>query len=236
MNRNTYRKRPASAFVRGWFQHQTNAEKLSFFENHPKLFHKHIFELTDQDMDELIRAGELHELSLYIFRTSVPFGVYDKVMSILKGIQPDNILDIGSNRGAFVWQLIDTFRYTSITAVESNMRYIDWMKIVHQGGITNLKPVCGEVHELSSFLIHEFDTITALNLLDYHKNYKKILHEICQLAKRFIIISTSVGKNDNPRHFHQFDEEDLRNIFREHHILQVKIERIQNHLITVARK
>ncbi len=235
MNTNIYLKRPASAFVRGWFDKQPQGE-AQFREKHSELFEKQIFELTDENMDDLIRMGENYKLNLHIFRSNVQFGVYEKVISILKGIQPDNILDVGSNRGAFIWQVTDIFRYTSVTSVELNARYIDWMKTAQRGGITHLKPICGDAHHLSSFLMHEFDTITALNFIDYHQNYKKILHEICRLAKRFIILSTSYGRNDNPRHFHKFEEEDLRNAFHENNIFQVKIEKVQNHLVAVARK
>ncbi|GEM_PF-6614940 len=235
MKTNIYRKRPASAFVRGWFETATNGQK-AFRQKYPELFEKQIFELTEENMDELIRVGESYELSLHIFRANIQFGVYEKVISILKGIQPDNILDVGSQRGAFLWQLTDTFRYTSVTSVELNQRYINWMKMVQRGGITHLKPICGDAKDLSTFLVHEFDTITALNVLDYSENYKKILNEICRLAKRFIIISIAYGRNDNPRHFYRFNEEDIRRAFQENNIFQVKIEKVQNHLIAVARK
>ena len=57
------------------------------------------------DPDECIELGKQRGLRIHKFkRTGLPRVV--KVIGILKGLMPSNLLDVGSGRGAFLWPTV----------------------------------------------------------------------------------------------------------------------------------
>jgi hypothetical protein len=88
------------------------------------------------DDDELFERGLDAGLKLHKFkRTSLPR--VSKVLGVLRGVQPESLLDIGSGRGVFLWPLLDAFPSLPITSVEVMPRRAEDLTAVARGGVTN---------------------------------------------------------------------------------------------------
>ncbi len=227
-----YHERLASAFVRGTWAADNSQVKLLRTE----LFQKPISDLTEGDMRELIQMGNNQNLPLHIFSRPVNFTLFDRLVSLLKGIQPDNVLEVGSGRGLFLWQLLENFRYLSVTAVEQENRFVNLLQAVSKGGFGNLKVTHTPYYDLKPLYLFEYDLVLGINLLDYNELYESVFAEMCKLAKRFVIVTVSKGRNDNPRLVRSFNEADLKHLFLEQKIEHIKIETLDNHYIAVGRK
>src|SRR5262249_29874721 len=73
-------------------------------------------ELCAMPAVDLIQAGIANGLRLHKFKRNSELPRVHKVLGILRSIQPANLLDIGSGRGTFLWPLLDTFSYLTVTA------------------------------------------------------------------------------------------------------------------------
>jgi hypothetical protein len=97
----------AAAFVRGVVQ--PGQENCSLFE-------ADFAELNEADYCQLINIGLASDLRLHRFKRTMGLPRVAKVLGILRGLVPENLLDIGSGRGAFLWPLLDAFPDLPVTA------------------------------------------------------------------------------------------------------------------------
>ena len=95
-----YFDRLAAAFVRGKLCDDPAAEA------HVELFARPLDQLTDEELQALIQLGLAHDLRLHKFKRTMDLVRVRKVIGILRGLQPANLLDVGSGRGAFLWPLL----------------------------------------------------------------------------------------------------------------------------------
>jgi hypothetical protein len=55
------------------------------------------------------------EIDINYFKNTV-----EKVLGIIKGIYPKNILDIGFGRGKFLYPFLEEFKYIKIKSIDEN--------------------------------------------------------------------------------------------------------------------
>ena len=127
-----YYTRLAAAYVRGTL-HATPASGT-----HPQLFAPPLDDLTPDALQALLALGQAHGLRLHRFKQTMGLPRVQKVLGILRGIQPTDLLDIGSGRGAFLWPLLDAFAHLPVTAGDTLAHRVTDMQAVRDGGITTL--------------------------------------------------------------------------------------------------
>ncbi|HET8843519.1 MAG TPA: hypothetical protein VFN35_18800, partial [Ktedonobacteraceae bacterium] len=123
-----YFQRLAAAYVRGKLKNITDIE-------HSELFQADLEILNEQELQQIIQVGEEHELRLHRFKRSMALPRVQKVLGILRGLQPANLLDIGSGRGVFLWPLLDTFPYLPITCLDLLEYRVNDILAVRDGGV-----------------------------------------------------------------------------------------------------
>src|SRR5690242_2207875 len=101
----------AAAYVRG---------KLTESESgaHPELFTPALGDLAESELQQLFALARKHELRLHRFKRTMELPRVQKVLGVLKGLRPANLLDIGTGRGVFLWPLLDTFPYLPVTCLD----------------------------------------------------------------------------------------------------------------------
>jgi 2-polyprenyl-3-methyl-5-hydroxy-6-metoxy-1,4-benzoquinol methylase len=218
----------AAAFVRGKLQND------SVQIEHPSLFNKALTELTDDELQMLVQLGREQGLRLHRFKRTMELPRVHKVLGILKGIQPHNLLDIGSGRGAFLWPLLHEFPYLPITAVDILDYRVKDMQTVHDGGIDQLTAVQASATALP-FADRTFDVVTMLEVLEHIPATKAALAEVCRVARRFLILSMPTKEDNNPEHIHLFDAASIKRHLQVLGITRVTIDYVLNHMIVVAR-
>jgi ubiquinone/menaquinone biosynthesis C-methylase UbiE len=157
-----------------------------------------------------------------------------KVLGILKGVQPADLLDIGSGRGVFLWPLLDAFPALPVTALDPLAGRVADIQAVHDGGVTRLAAVRGDATALR-FADRSFDVVTALEVLEHIPDAERALAEVCRVASRFVVLSVPSKPDNNPEHIHLFDQPTLATLLGRHGMGRVSVDHVLNHMIIVAR-
>jgi len=92
-----YHLDPAAAFVRG---------KLA--------------DAPDLPPADLVRHGLKAGLRLHKFKRTSGLPRVRRVLGVLRGLAPADLLDVGSGRGVFLWPLLDAFPELRVTAIDRN--------------------------------------------------------------------------------------------------------------------
>lgn len=220
----------ASAFVRGKLQ-QSYERKTC-----PALFEKALEELSEDEQLALVALGHTYELPLHRFKKKMPTAlprVY-QVLGILKGIQPESVLDIGSGRGAFLWPLVHTFPALSVTCVDVlDFRIADIMA-AHEGGMKQVLAQQASVLALP-FADRTFDVVTMLEVLEHIPETAQALAEVCRVARCFLLLSVPSKEDDNPEHIHVFKQATLRQLLQDQGVTHVSFSYVRDHMIVLAR-
>jgi len=190
-------------------------------------------ELRAMPTDELIQAGIANGLRLHKFKRNSELPRVHKVLGILRGTQPVNLLDIGSGRGTFLWPLLDTFPHLTVTSAEVNWIRASDINCVKKGGITRLTSVMTEAAKLG-FSDGAFDIVTALEVMEHLPDPEQALTEVIRVARRFVLISVPSHEDDNPEHIHLFTKVRLEQMLLSAGAKRIKIEYVLNHMIAIA--
>ncbi|GHO43258.1 class I SAM-dependent methyltransferase [Ktedonospora formicarum] len=218
----------AAAFIRGWLAHK---EVLA--PTHP-LRQKPLEMLSGEALQELINLAHQHELRIHRFKRTMELPRVHKVLGILKGMQPANLLDVGSGRGAFLWPLLDTFPYLPVTAIDILDYRVADMHMAQEGGLHLLTALQANVTQLP-FANNTFDVVTMLEVLEHVPDTERALRELCRIAKRFLILTVPSREDDNPEHIHLFTPDRLTKLLHQQGIQRVTIDYVPKHLLIVAR-
>src|SRR5690242_18082546 len=155
-----YFDRLAAAFVRGKLTGEPH------FNASPSLFTHPLEDLSATERQALIQIGEQRGLRLHKFKRTMGLARVSKVLGILKGLQPQSLLDIGSGRGAFLWPLLDAFPALPVTAVDILAHRVEDIQAVQRGGVTRVCALQNDATALP-FPDRHFDIITLLEVLEH---------------------------------------------------------------------
>jgi len=217
----------AAAYVRGYHQHSPDFELLAPLRDAP------LEALSAGELAQIYDIGKAAGLKLHRYKRSNILPRVQKVLGILKGTQPDSLLDIGSGRGAFLWPLMDSLPYLPVTAIDANPRRAEQLQMVASGGLERLT-----AHQMDATALDFedglFDVVTALEVLEHIPQVQTALAEIVRVARRFVIVSVPSKEDNNPEHIHTFTQPAMRELFAGVGVRQVKFDYVHNHMIVVA--
>jgi hypothetical protein len=117
--------RLAAAYIRGKLR---DAAVLP-----PALVDAPLESLDDRQLAKLLDVGRANRLRLHRFKHTMGLQRVAKVLGVLKGIGPVELLDIGSERGAFLWPLLDAFPWLPITALDTLDYRVADIRAMHEG-------------------------------------------------------------------------------------------------------
>jgi 2-polyprenyl-3-methyl-5-hydroxy-6-metoxy-1,4-benzoquinol methylase len=223
----TYYQRLAVAYTRGRIG--TDATDLL-----GSLFARPLDALTSADCEAILAVGVEAGLRLHRFKRTMDLPRVRRVLGILRGIQAESLLDIGSGRGAFLWPLLDAFPVLPVTALDHLDYRVADIEAVRGGGLTNLNAVLGDAVTLP-FRDRTFDVVTALEVLEHIPDTERALAEICRVARRFVIISVPSKPDNNPEHIHLFSRARLMQLLELGGAERITTEYVLNHLIALGR-
>jgi SAM-dependent methyltransferase len=155
-------------------------------------------------------------------------------LGVIHSLQPANLLDVGSGRGKFLWPLLDTFPTMPVTAVDADARRARDLEAVHLGGIDRLTVRQADAAGLP-FADATFDVVTLLEVLEHIPYPQPALAEAVRVARRALLISAPSRPDENPEHLHLFTEEQLRSMLAACGVTQVKVARVPEHWVVIAR-
>lgn len=200
-----------------------------------KIFSGPVMEMSEEDLIAVFEFGKMNGLKLHPFKRTMGLPRVSKVLGILKGIQPKNLLDIGTGRGVFLYPLLDIFPELELTCTDILGHRIEALESLQRGGLWNLYPHLMDVRELA-FEADSFEVVTALEVLEHIENVEIAVKEICRVAKSHIIVSFPSKEDDNPEHIHVLNPDRLTKLFQENGFGSFKVDYVHNHVVGLAMR
>ena len=170
-----YFTRLAAAYVRGALADAPARQA------HAALFATPLAALPEAALTELVALGTAQGLRLHRFKRTMGLARVQKVLGMLRGIQPTTLLDIGSGRGAFLWPLADAFPALPITCVDTLAHRVADIEAVRAGGVAMLSAIHADATALP-FDAAAFDVVTMLEVLEHISDTQRALAEACRVA------------------------------------------------------
>jgi 2-polyprenyl-3-methyl-5-hydroxy-6-metoxy-1,4-benzoquinol methylase len=191
--------------------------------------------LGERELAIVLDSGLAAGLRLHRFKRTMGLPRVARVLGVLRGLQPVELLDIGSGRGAFLWPLLDVFPDLPVTAVDRAEHRVRLLQTVSAGGIDRLTAYQADATAMP-FGPAQFDVVTALEVLEHIEDVEAAVREILRVAHRHVVVSVPSHADDNPEHLHLLGERDLERLFRAAGALRIGLQYVPNHLIAVVTK
>lgn len=186
------------------------------------------------DPAQVLEQARAAGLSLHKFKRNATLPRVAKVLGILHGLQPENLLDIGSGRGTFLWPLLDAFPGLEVTALDADPIRARDLQAVRDGGISRLRAIHGDVTALD-MPDRSVAVVTALEVLEHLETPAKAAAELLRVARRFIVVSVPSKPDDNPQHIQLFSPDSLRDMFMDAGARRVQVDHVPGHMVAVVR-
>jgi ubiquinone/menaquinone biosynthesis C-methylase UbiE len=183
---------------------------------------------------ELIRLGMKSGLRLHKFKRNDGLPRVRKVLGVLRGLGPADLLDIGSGRGTFLWPLLDAFPWLRVASVDRREQRVADVNAVRAGGIDRLATARMDATALA-LADKSVDVVTLLEVLEHIPEPHKAAAEVVRVARRFVVISVPSKEDDNPEHLHLFDPPALQSLFLNAGAARVSFDQVLNHIVAVVR-
>jgi 2-polyprenyl-3-methyl-5-hydroxy-6-metoxy-1,4-benzoquinol methylase len=181
-------------------------------------------------IDDGLRAG----LRLHKFKANAELPRVLRVMGTLRGLAPENLLDVGSGRGVFLWPLLASFPQLPVTVIDISERRVIDLAAVRSGGVTRLNVARMDAEKMA-FANKSFDGITMLEVLEHMKNPQATLRCAVAAARRFVLLSVPSTPDDNPEHIHIFTPDQLIQMAKDAGGVRTTVEHVLNHRIVLIR-
>lgn len=190
-------------------------------------------DLAGADAESALAAGLAAGLRLHRFKRTAGLPRVDRVLGILRGLAPTELLDVGSGRGAFLWPLLTAFPSLPVTSIDLRADRADLVAAVARGGRPNLVALPMDATSMD-FEDGSFDVVTALEVLEHIPDAARAAREMVRVARRFVVITVPSHEDDNPEHVHLFTRDGLAAPFRAAGARRVDVEGVLNHLVAVV--
>ena len=183
--------------------------------------------------EEAFTRGTAQGLRTTKFKRTSELPRVRRVISMLAGLAPASLLDVGSGRGTFLWPLLDAFPELPVTAIDRDEQRAADLAAVTRGGLARLTAKQSDVTTLD-FPDSGFDGVTILEVLEHVIDPAKAAAEVLRVAQRFVVATVPSKPDENPEHLRLFDEKTLRSIFAS--ARNVQIAHVLNHFVLLALK
>ncbi len=184
---------------------------------------------------ELIQSGCEAGLRMYHFKIKEPLPRVKAIMGILKGIQPESLLDVGSGRGVFLFPFLCEFPWVKVTSVDLLPHRVDMLQCISRGGVERLTAL---QQDICSWDMPEgsFDVVSLLEVLEHIPQVQQAVDAAVRLAKRYVVVSVPSKPDDNPEHLHLLTKDILTKLFNNAGCTRLHFGGVNGHLTMIAGK
>lgn len=216
----------AAAFVRG------AAKRLDLLpDSRPP--EKALEELTEAELSALLGFGREREWKLYHFKKKEILSRVKAVLGILKGVQPESLLDVGSGRGVFLFPFLTEFPWVAVTSIDVLPHRVQMLRDIASGGITRLTALEQDLCTWEQ-APKSFDVVTLLEVLEHIPDVQRAVTAAVKLARRYVVVSVPSQPDDNPEHIHLLTKTILTELFENAGCRKLHFSGVNGHLILLA--
>jgi ubiquinone/menaquinone biosynthesis C-methylase UbiE len=191
--------------------------------------------LNYDEVDYLISYGRNNDEQFYFFKRSMILPRIKFVLSYLHSLSFNNLLDVGSGRGAFLFPLLEEFTTIQITSMDNQPDKVKLINQIHSGGCSNIN---GIKQDASSMDLDDnyFDIVTALEVLEHIPDAQLAFNEMIRVARNHLIISVPSKSDNNPEHLHLLSKDVFMQWITEDNIRSIKFKELKDHLLVFIQK
>lgn len=223
-----YETKPAAAYVRGMAAEMTGLLP-------PKLTQKPLAELTEEELFQIIAAGDAAGLRMYHFKKKDLLPRVNAVLGFLKGVQPQSLLDVGSGRGVFLLPFMKEFPWVQVTSADILPHRVEMLQAISKGGIENLTAVERDICRWDDDE-NLFDVVTLLEVLEHIPDVQRAVNNASRLAKRYVVVTVPSKPDNNPEHIHLLTKSVLSDMFLSAGCRDLSFGGVPGHLMMIAKK
>ena len=152
-----------------------------------------------------------------------------KTLGFLRSVQPENLLDVGSGRGVFLFPFLEAFPWVEVTSVDLLAHRVEFLQDLSRGGITNLRAEQRDIC-LQPFPEKSFDVVTVLEVLEHIPDVEKAVFAAVRMARRHVVVTVPSKPDDNPEHIHLLKKERLTELFERAGCRRLHFDGVPGHL------
>lgn len=223
-----YEAKLAAAYVRGAAMEKKVLLPL-------KLTKKPLEELDEEEVNQIIHAGEAAGLRMYHFKKKEALPRVKAVMGFLKGVQPESLLDVGSGRGVFLFPFLMEFPWVHVTSADILPHRVEMLQCISRGGVENLTAVEQNICQWEAGESC-FDVVTLLEVLEHIPDVQTAVSNAVRLAKRYVVVTVPSQPDDNPEHIHLLTRDILTQLFANAGCTKLHFGGVNGHLVLVIKK
>lgn len=187
----------------------------------------------DVQPSSLLEWGKEQGLKLYHFKKKEQLPRVKRVLGFLKGITFENLLDVGSGRGVFLFPFMEEFPWINVTSIDILPGRVDFLENMMAGGAEQLTVKEADLCE-QPFPDKSFDVITLLEVLEHIPDVQSAVISAVKMTRKYIVVSVPSKEDDNPEHIHLLTKEKLTALFTNAGCTKLKFDGVNGHLIMVA--
>ncbi len=213
-----------AAYIRGMLENET----------HP-LISKPLSALGEEDCRALLALARERGIDLHHFKRFDELPRVRAVLGILRGICPEDLLDVGSGRGVFLFPFLRAFPDTPVTSLELLPRRAQMLDAVRRGGMDRLKVFQGDICAWDAPEA-SYDAVTLLEVLEHIPDVGAAVRNACRIARRCVIVTVPSKPDDNPEHIHLLTRPKLEGLFQAAGCRALRFDAVPGHLVLFAKK
>lgn len=197
------------------------------------LLKKPLGQLTESERNQLIQYGRQAEWKLYRFKNHENLPRVRKVISFLRAIYPESLLDVGSGRGVFLFPFLHAFPGVPVTSVDILPHRVEALDDIRRGGADMLTAVQQDITAWN-MPDDSFDVVTLLEVLEHIPDVQSAVCAAVRLARRYVVVTVPSKPDDNPEHIHLLTKDILTDLFTHAGCTSLRFDGVPGHLLMIA--
>ena len=204
------------------------------FDLPASLIQKNLDDLTEEENREIITAGKAAGLKFYYFKkTHDDMPRVTRVLGFLRSIDMENLLDVGSGRGVFLWPCMNMFPHLCATGIDLLPHRVELLDTVRQGGVRTLSAKQGDIRG-PSLPDKSFDVVAMLEVLEHIPDVFAAICSAVRIAKKYIVVTVPSNQDDNPEHIRLLTKKILTELFEKAGCARLHFDGVAGHLMMIA--
>lgn len=190
--------------------------------------------LSEEDCAALLEMAKAAGIRTHHFKRHEVLPRVREVLGFLRGIAPQNLLDVGSGRGVFLFPFLREFNWVPVTSLEILDMRVDLLTAIHNGGMKNLTVLKQSICDWDA-PEGSFDVVTLLEVLEHIPDVQAAVTNAVRLARRFVVVTVPSKPDDNPEHIHLLTKPVLTELFHNAGCDSLRFDGVPGHLFMTAK-
>ena len=191
-------------------------------------------ECTDDELIQIVTAGQEAGLKLYPFKTGTQILPRTKrTLGFLHSISFETMLDVGSGRGVFLIPFMKEFPWVQVTSFDLLEKRVTFLNELADGGFCQL-------HAEQNDICHQpypddrFDVVTMLEVLEHIPDVERAVATAVKMAKQYVVVPVPSKPDNNPEHIHLLTKDKLSQMFSAAGCTRLHFDGVEGHLFMAA--